>query len=186
MSFGERLSKLRKGNNYTQEQLADILGVTRQSVSKWESNLTYPETEKLIHLSKLYNVSIDYIIKDDIEVPQYQEVRSIAEQNKVPVSAVSGEIMIRAQDGKSVIKCFKVVSYPVSKGKGVPKFVLFGIDKVTFWGENRNFLGYYKDEDMITKEIDAILDALEHGEPTYKLKYCAKVKSSFLNIRIDE
>lgn len=51
MTLGEKLSKLRKENNYTQEQLADILGVSRQAISKWESNVTYPETDKLIRMS---------------------------------------------------------------------------------------------------------------------------------------
>lgn len=64
MTLGEKLSKLRKQNNDTQEQLADILGVSRQAVSKWESNLTYPETDKLIRISELYNCSLDYLLKD--------------------------------------------------------------------------------------------------------------------------
>lgn len=53
MTFGEKLSKLRKENNCTQEQLADILSVSRQAISKWESNITYPETDKLIRMSEL-------------------------------------------------------------------------------------------------------------------------------------
>ena len=48
MTFGDKLSRLRKENNYTQEQLAAVLGVSRQAISKWESNTTYPEIEKLI------------------------------------------------------------------------------------------------------------------------------------------
>lgn len=64
MTLGEKLSILRKENNYTQEQLAEILEVSRQSVSKWESNITFPETDKLIRLSTLFNGSIDYLIKD--------------------------------------------------------------------------------------------------------------------------
>ena len=63
MSFGEKLSKLRKENNYTQEQLADVLNVSRQSVSKWESDLAYPETEKIIKISELFNSSLDYLMK---------------------------------------------------------------------------------------------------------------------------
>lgn len=64
MALGEKLSKLRKENNYTQEQIADILGVSRQAVSKWESNITYPETEKLLKLGELYQCSMDYLLKD--------------------------------------------------------------------------------------------------------------------------
>lgn len=66
MTFGEKLSKLRKEHNYTQEQLADILGVSRQSVSKWESDIAYPETDKLIKLGKLFECSMDYLLNEDI------------------------------------------------------------------------------------------------------------------------
>ena len=65
MTFGEKLSKLRKENNFTQEQLADILGVSRQSVSKWESDTAYPETEKLIVLGKLFDCSMDYLLREE-------------------------------------------------------------------------------------------------------------------------
>ena len=64
MTLGYKLSKLRKENNYTQEQLADVLGVSRQSVSKWESDITYPETDKLIRMSELFDCSLDYLLKD--------------------------------------------------------------------------------------------------------------------------
>lgn len=67
MTIGEKLSRLRKENNYTQEQLADLLGVSRQSISKWESNIAYPETEKLIRLSQMYHCSTDYLLNDDME-----------------------------------------------------------------------------------------------------------------------
>ena len=69
MKLADKLTKLRKDSNYTQEQLADILGVSRQSISKWESGLSIPETEKLIKLGELYNCSMDYLLKDSIESP---------------------------------------------------------------------------------------------------------------------
>lgn len=67
MTLGDKLTKLRKENNYTQEQLADILEVSRQAISKWENNTAYPETEKLITLGELYNCSMDYLLKDSVE-----------------------------------------------------------------------------------------------------------------------
>lgn len=70
MTLGEKLSKLRKENNYTQEQLADILGVSRQSVSKWESDIAWPETDKLIKLGKLFDCSMDYLLNEDITQKQ--------------------------------------------------------------------------------------------------------------------
>lgn len=67
MTVGDKLAKLRKENNYTQEQLADILGVSRQAISKWESNISYPETEKLIRMSELFHCSLDYLLKDEMD-----------------------------------------------------------------------------------------------------------------------
>lgn len=67
MTLGDKLSKLRKENNYTQEQLANVLGVSRQAISKWESNLAYPETDKLIRISELFHCSLDYLLKDAVE-----------------------------------------------------------------------------------------------------------------------
>ncbi|MBP3577064.1 MAG: helix-turn-helix transcriptional regulator [Lachnospiraceae bacterium] len=69
MNTGEKIARLRKENNYTQEQLAALLGVSRQSVSKYESGVTYPETDKLIRLSELFGCTVDYLLKDNAEEP---------------------------------------------------------------------------------------------------------------------
>jgi len=69
MNTGEKIARLRKEKNYTQEQLAALLGVSRQSVSKYESGITYPETDKLIHLSELFGCTVDYLLKDNVEEP---------------------------------------------------------------------------------------------------------------------
>ena len=66
MTLGEKLSRLRKEYNYTQEQLADVLGVSRQSISKWESDIAYPETDKLVKIGKLFECSMDYLLNEDI------------------------------------------------------------------------------------------------------------------------
>ena len=67
MTLGEKLSRLRRENNYTQEELAELLGVSRQSVSKWESDIAYPETDKLKKISKLFDCSLDYLLNDNLE-----------------------------------------------------------------------------------------------------------------------
>lgn len=76
MTLGDKLSKLRKENNYTQEQLAEILGVSRQAISKWESDVTYPETSKLIRMSELFDCSLDYLLKDTVEVETDNKVQN--------------------------------------------------------------------------------------------------------------
>lgn len=66
MTLGEKLAKQRKAENLTQEQLAQLLGVSRQTISKWESNIAYPETDKLIRLGNIFHCSMDYLLKDEV------------------------------------------------------------------------------------------------------------------------
>jgi len=66
MKFGDKLIALRKKNGLSQEELAEKLNVSRQSVSKWESNNTYPETDKIVQICNLFNCSMDDLINDKI------------------------------------------------------------------------------------------------------------------------
>lgn len=67
MQLMEKLQMLRKQNGYSQEQLADKLGIARQTVSKWETGQAVPELNGLILLSELYGVTIDRMVKEDDE-----------------------------------------------------------------------------------------------------------------------
>lgn len=69
MEFSQKLADLRRREGFSQEQLADRLGVTRQSVSKWEGGAAMPDIGKLISLSELFDVSVDYLVKDYLEEP---------------------------------------------------------------------------------------------------------------------
>ena len=64
MSFPENLQRLRKANKLSQEALAEIMGVSRQAVAKWESGQSYPDINKLIILSSLLKISIDDLVKN--------------------------------------------------------------------------------------------------------------------------
>lgn len=65
MNFGEKIFKLRKERGLSQEALAEQIGTTRQAVSKWENNQGFPETEKLLQLSNIFEVSIDFLLKEE-------------------------------------------------------------------------------------------------------------------------
>ncbi|MGL5676756.1 MAG: helix-turn-helix domain-containing protein [Cellulosilyticaceae bacterium] len=67
MTFGEKLLKLRKEKGLSQEALAEQLGATRQAVSKWENGQGFPETEKLLAIGNVFEVSIDYLLKEQTE-----------------------------------------------------------------------------------------------------------------------
>ena len=72
MDFSEKLLTLRKAKNLTQEELAEKLNVSRQSVSKWESGQAVPELDKIVAISTVFDVTTDYLLKsseiDDLSV----------------------------------------------------------------------------------------------------------------------
>ena len=67
MIFADKLIQLRKKAGWSQEELAEQMDVTRQSVSKWEGAQAIPDIEKMLRLSRLFGVSMDYLVKDEIE-----------------------------------------------------------------------------------------------------------------------
>ncbi len=67
MSLGNKLAEARKKQNLTQEQLAERLGVTRQAVSRWESDTAYPETDKIVRMAQILEVSCDYLLQDGVD-----------------------------------------------------------------------------------------------------------------------
>lgn len=62
MTTGEKIARCRKNNGMTQERLAEILGVTRQAVSRWEGDIAFPETDNLTKMAKLFSVSVDWLL----------------------------------------------------------------------------------------------------------------------------
>ena len=67
MILADKIIEERKKNGWTQEELAQKLGVSRQSVSKWESAGAIPDLKKIIQLADLFGVSTDYLLKDEVE-----------------------------------------------------------------------------------------------------------------------
>ncbi|MGX9758269.1 helix-turn-helix domain-containing protein [Clostridioides difficile] len=85
MNLGENLKKLRKERNLSQEQLAEMLNVSRQAISKWESNKTYPDIENLVLLRNLFNVSLDYLIVNENKT----EVEDTIVPSKLPTNNIT-------------------------------------------------------------------------------------------------
>ena len=65
MTFGEKIQKLRKEAGLSQEELSYQLGVSRQAISKWERDNGYPETEKIVRMSKIFNVTLEYLLNEE-------------------------------------------------------------------------------------------------------------------------
>lgn len=73
MNLSEKIYQLRKEKGLSQEALAEMLGTTRQAVSKWENNQGFPETEKLLQLSNVFEVSTDFLLKDEKSVKSAEQ-----------------------------------------------------------------------------------------------------------------
>lgn len=92
MSFGNNLRMIRKEKGITQEELADMLDVSRQAVSKWESEGGYPETDKLIVLAKKLGVSLDYLMDNapSDAVEEKDVVTAPLSEEKIKISTFDG------------------------------------------------------------------------------------------------
>lgn len=97
MEFSERLLTLRKGMDLTQEQLAEKINVSRQSVSKWESGQAVPELEKIVALSEVFDVTIDYLLKPS-EIDELSVKTEMLEKQQQ-------QILIRERKQKRLVRC---------------------------------------------------------------------------------
>lgn len=70
MTLGEKIYRLRSEKGLSQEAFGDMLGVSRQSVSKWETDQSQPELEKIVIISDMFGISTDYLLKENVEKPE--------------------------------------------------------------------------------------------------------------------
>ena len=82
MALAEKLYELRKKSNLSQEQLAEQLGVSRQAISKWESGQATPESDKLVAISNYFQVSLDYLMKEESVHSETDAVGTTAEKSR--------------------------------------------------------------------------------------------------------
>ncbi len=178
MGFAENLKKIRKERGLSQEELAELLKVSRQAVSKWEQGIGYPEVEKLLLLSNKLNISLDQLMSE--EATQAGSACSRQEPEAF------GKITITSPHENILTTCYKVQSTGKMRGgKDAPQYALFAVsDGHSFWGQPTTFLGWYADKEQITKEIEEIGQAIAEGVSSYILKYSVKVERRGLKMRI--
>ena len=169
MSFGENLQTIRKKNHLSQEGLAELLGVSRQAVSKWELGEGYPEVDKLLLLSKKLNVSLDSLMSGEIAPP----VSGDGEH--------SDTIRIVSPHEGVIINASKVMRSQQYKGsRNSPKFALFASDGSNLSLSQNTFLAWYRDLEDITKEIAGIQSALDASAASYTLQYSVKCRQNLM------
>lgn len=72
MAIGDRIYELRTSNNMSQGDLANELGVSRQSVSKWETGQSIPDVDRIVNISKIFDVTVDYLVNDSHDIEKEQ------------------------------------------------------------------------------------------------------------------
>ncbi|KPI46678.1 transcriptional regulator [Clostridioides difficile] len=85
MNFGENLKRLRKERNLSQEQLSEMLNVSRQAISKWESNKTYPDIENLMLLRNIFNIALDDLLFDENK----DKIEDVIKSSKLPTNSTN-------------------------------------------------------------------------------------------------
>ena len=104
IEVANKLVKLRKENGLSQEELASKLGISRQAVSKWERAEASPDTDNLICLAKLYNVSLDDLLKTDDTIEDIKEDQLLkSESNEEHVKVNGEDIVINTSNGEEVL-----------------------------------------------------------------------------------
>ena len=87
MKLSDKITTLRKSNGWSQEDLAEQLNVSRQAISRWENGTALPDANNILQLSKLFNVTTDYLLNEDYssddDIPCVKEVHNILESKKV-------------------------------------------------------------------------------------------------------
>lgn len=91
MIFADKLIQLRKKAGWSQEELAEQIGVSRQAISKWEGAQSVPDLSRIIQLSKIFNISTDILLKDENMLEEEYEYHSTEPLNDVPIKYINLE-----------------------------------------------------------------------------------------------
>ncbi|MCM1025553.1 MAG: helix-turn-helix domain-containing protein [Roseburia sp.] len=167
MGIGARIQKLRIDNGLTQEQLAEKMNVSRQSVSKWEMDQSVPDTEKIVQMSRLFSTPTDRILLDEAEI-----------RRNDPQQLHLGSIYLIVRDFEKAIAFYeKLLSMTVSTRNCGNRFAEFYFDnKCLALMNEENLIGHHYSEgdykfvlnfwvEDLRKEYDR-LKKLDLGEMT--------------------
>lgn len=125
MKIGKTIRKYRKEKGLTQEEMATRLGVTAPAVNKWENDIAYPETAKLIELGKLFNCSMDYLLRE--EVTEKSGVQTSDFTGKV--EEISRKVMTDQNKGKAkkILKIIGIILGVILTIDIISMIVYFGV-----------------------------------------------------------
>ncbi len=124
MKLSEKIVELRKADGMTQEELAAICGVSRQSISKWEADIALPETDKLLILGETFRVSLDALLKDELALSEVREVRCCGDNavQKKKRGLYEGILIKESLADDRVIDLLRVHKIELWDAGGTPKY----------------------------------------------------------------
>ena len=149
MILAEKIQYLRKKQGISQENLAERCGVSRQSVSRWEADIALPELDKLLLISNIFGVSLDVLIRDELELGAIKEVHTcgkvLAGENQ---GYFEGVLIKESIENEDILDCLEINKVEIWKTGGKPRYwtVLF------FISNDRDFPG--KLSKVMKKEED--------------------------------
>lgn len=102
MILADKIITLRKKAGWSQDELAQQLNVSRQSVSKWEGAQSMPDMERIVQLSRLFGVTTDYLLKDELEAEEYSPADNESTLRRVTMEEASSYLDIRRADAPKI------------------------------------------------------------------------------------
>lgn len=166
--FSEKLKELRVKKGISQEELSELLDVSRQSISRYENGTSQPDFDKLLLLAKYFDVSIDFLL-DNVSKEEIASPTNLEGKNKIT-------IMSKIERKTSSFYKF-VLSRTAWKKEYQPEILLSGIDGHSFWGDSSVLLAWYKSRADAEKELKEILEAMAQGKTVYELRHFVNVRN---------
>lgn len=172
MALGETLSSLRKAKGLSQEQLAEELGLTRQTISKWECNQSTPDLEYLVQLSDFFAVSADYLIKgEQIDKTPSSNNSNFEEQNihskDMPNSITRYKLFVHLGSIISGVSLIWIIVFVIPKQQSLPERK----SELKGWGEEQPPRYWQTDSGEKNLKKLVILNATETAEISNFAKY---------------
>lgn len=127
MNFGEKLFTLRKKEGLSQEGLAEKLNTSRQAVSKWENGQGFPETEKILKIGNIFNVSMDYLLKDSVKEERVEDVGYYVSREMADGFLLNEEKLMKNTTLGMIMCAFAYIIYLIFKDRLEICILLVGV-----------------------------------------------------------
>lgn len=172
MIFADKLILLRKKAGWSQEELAEQMNVTRQSVSKWEGAQSVPDLDKMISLSELFGVSTDYLLKDEIEEAEHIKLSNdMPSLKRVSMEEANAFLSVKSRTAKTIAyAAFLCILSPITL------LMLGAISESTVGGLNEDIAGGIGMIALIIFIAIAAVMFISSGNKTASFAYLEKEK----------